>query len=52
MMFVRTGESYDELVARLLRGLIHTELERGLEDGLRSLKAEAEWNTTRQEGIR
>lgn len=47
MTFVRTGESYDELVARLLRGQIHTELERGLKDRLQSLQAEAERNMTR-----
>jgi hypothetical protein len=46
-MFVRTEESSDVLVARMLRGLVQKELERGLKDRLRSLQAGAEWNTTR-----
>lgn len=43
---VRTKESYDGLVARLFRRLIQKALDRGLEDGLRYLKAEAERRTS------
>jgi hypothetical protein len=39
---VRTEESYDGVVARLLRRPLRKALQRGLEDGLRYLKAEAE----------
>jgi uncharacterized protein YndB with AHSA1/START domain len=39
---IHTEESYQGLVARLLRGSLQKTLERGLSDGLRSLKAEAE----------
>ena len=39
---VQTEESYEGLVARLLRGSLQKTLEKGLSDGLRSLKAEAE----------
>jgi uncharacterized protein YndB with AHSA1/START domain len=39
---VNTEESYEGLVARLLRGSLQKTLEKGLSDGLRSLKAEAE----------
>jgi hypothetical protein len=47
MMFVRTEESDGGLVARLLREPIQKELDQGLDDGFRSLRAEAERNTTR-----
>jgi hypothetical protein len=40
--FVRTEESYDGIVARLFRRSLQKVLDRGLEDGLRYLKAEAE----------
>jgi carbon monoxide dehydrogenase subunit G len=40
--FVRTAESYDGLVARLFRGPIQKALDKGLDDGLRYLRAEAE----------
>jgi hypothetical protein len=40
--FVRTEESYEGLVARLLRGSLQKTLDRALADGLRYLKAEAE----------
>ena len=40
--FVRTQESYDGFVARLLRGSLQRTLERALSDGLRHLKTEAE----------
>jgi uncharacterized protein YndB with AHSA1/START domain len=39
---VHTEESYEGLVARLLRGSLQKTLEKGLSDGLRYLKAEAE----------
>ena len=39
---VHTEESYEGLVARLLRGSLQNTLEKGLSDGLRSLKAETE----------
>ena len=39
---VRTEESYEGLVARVLRGPIQKALESALENGLRYLKAEAE----------
>jgi len=40
--FVRTQESYDGFVARLLRGSLQRTLEKALSDGLRHLKTEAE----------
>jgi uncharacterized protein YndB with AHSA1/START domain len=40
--FVRTEESYEGLVARLLGGPLQKTLDRALADGLRYLKAEAE----------
>ena len=40
--FVRTDESYEGLVARLLRGSLQKRLDRALADGLRYLKDEAE----------
>jgi hypothetical protein len=40
--FVRTEESYDGLVARLLRGSLQKTLDRALADGLRYLKEELE----------
>jgi hypothetical protein len=40
--FVRTQESYEGLVARLLRAPLKKTLDRALANGLRSLKAEAE----------
>lgn len=43
---VRTEESYEGLVARLLRGSLQKTLERALADGLRHLKNEAESRTT------
>jgi hypothetical protein len=43
---VRTEESYDGIVARVLRGPIQKTLDRGLDDGLRYLKAEVERSTT------
>jgi uncharacterized protein YndB with AHSA1/START domain len=39
---VHTEESYEGLVARLLRGSLQKTLEKGLSDGLRYLQAEAE----------
>lgn len=39
---VHTEESYEGLVARLFRGSLQKTLEKGLSDGLRYLKAEAE----------
>jgi hypothetical protein len=39
---VRTAESYDGVMARVLRGPIQKALDNGLVDGLRFLKAEAE----------
>ena len=44
--FVRTEETYDGLVARLLRGRLQRTLDQALESGLRHLKAEAERRTT------
>jgi hypothetical protein len=46
--FVRTEESYDGLVARLLRRSLQKILDRALVDGLRSLKAEVEGRATRE----
>ena len=43
--FVRTEESYDGLVARVLRRPLQKTLDRALEDGLRHLKAEVERQT-------
>ena len=43
---VHTEESYEGLVARLLRGSLQKTLEKGLSDGLRYLKAEAERRRT------
>jgi uncharacterized protein YndB with AHSA1/START domain len=43
---VRTEESYEGLVARLLRGSLQKTLDAALEEGLRHLKAEAEGRTT------
>lgn len=40
--FVRTEESYDGLVASLLRGSLQKTLDRALDDGLQDLKAEVE----------
>ncbi|MGH3110343.1 MAG: hypothetical protein ACRDQT_05430 [Gaiellaceae bacterium] len=45
--FVRTEESYEGLVARLLRGSLQKTLGRALADGLRYLKIEAEQRATR-----
>jgi uncharacterized protein YndB with AHSA1/START domain len=45
--FVRTEESYEGLVARLLRGSLQKTLDGALGDGLRYLKAEAEQRRTR-----
>lgn len=39
---VRTAESYEGLVARLLRGSLQKTLDRALADGLRALKSEVE----------
>ena len=39
---VRTEETFDGLVARLLRGRLQKQLDEGLESGLRHLKTEAE----------
>ncbi|HMC07498.1 MAG TPA: SRPBCC family protein [Solirubrobacterales bacterium] len=47
--FVRTAESYDGLVARLLRRPIQRALDDGLDGGLRHLKAEAERRATAAE---
>jgi len=44
---VRTEESFDGLVARLVRGPAQKALDNGLEDWLRYLKAEAERRKTR-----
>jgi uncharacterized protein YndB with AHSA1/START domain len=44
--FVRTKESYEGLVTRLFRRSIQKALDRGLGDGLRYLKAEAERGTS------
>ena len=43
--FVRTQESYEGLVARLLRRPLQKTLDSALEEGLRHLKAEAERRT-------
>ncbi len=40
--FVRTEESYEGLVARLMRAPLQKTLDRALDEGLRYLKAEAE----------
>jgi hypothetical protein len=40
--FVRTEESFDGLLARLLRGSLQKTLDKSLEEGLQHLKAEAE----------
>ena len=40
--FVRTEESYEGLVTRLLRGSLQKTLDRALDDGLQDLKAEVE----------
>lgn len=40
--FVRTEESYEGLVARLLGGSLQKTLDRALDDGLQDLKAEVE----------
>lgn len=40
--FVRTEESFDGLVARLLRGSLQKTLDKALEESLQHLKAEAE----------
>jgi uncharacterized protein YndB with AHSA1/START domain len=45
--FVRTEESYEGLVARLLRGSLQKTLDRTLGDGLRYLKNEVEQQATR-----
>jgi uncharacterized protein YndB with AHSA1/START domain len=45
MTLVRTEESFDGIVARLLRGSLQKTLERTLSDALRYLKAEAEQRT-------
>jgi hypothetical protein len=45
--FVRTAESYDGLVARLVRRQLEKVLDSALESGLRSLKAEVERRTAR-----
>ena len=45
--FVRTEESYEGLVARLLRGSLQKTLDRALADGLGYLKNEAEQRKTR-----
>jgi hypothetical protein len=44
---VRTAESYEGLVARVLRGSLQKTLDRALGDGLRYLKNEAEKRSTR-----
>jgi hypothetical protein len=44
--FVRSEESYDGLVARLLRGSLQKTLDTALADGLRYLKSEAERRAT------
>lgn len=43
---VRTEESFEGITARLMRGSFQKTLDRGLADGLRYLKAEAEKRTT------
>jgi hypothetical protein len=45
--FVRSEESYDGLVARLLRGSLRKTLDRTLRDGLHYLKKEVEQQATR-----
>jgi uncharacterized protein YndB with AHSA1/START domain len=40
--FVRTDESFDGLLARVLRGSLQKTLDKSLEEGLQRLKAEAE----------
>jgi uncharacterized protein YndB with AHSA1/START domain len=45
---VRTEESYEGIVARLLRTSLQKTLDQGLSSGLRYLKAEAERRTTAQ----
>jgi uncharacterized protein YndB with AHSA1/START domain len=40
--FVRTAESYEGLVARLLRGTLQKTLDKALADGLRRMKEEVE----------
>jgi uncharacterized protein YndB with AHSA1/START domain len=40
--FVRTEESYEGLMARLLRGYLQRTLDRALDDGLQDLKVEVE----------
>lgn len=49
--FVRTEESYEGLVARVLRRPLQKTLDRALADGLRYLKAEAERRATRSAGV-
>jgi hypothetical protein len=44
---VRTEESYEGLVARLLRGMLQKTLDRALAEGLHHLKNEAEHRPTR-----
>ena len=46
--FVRTEESYEGLVARVFRGQFQKTLDKALEDGLASLKNEAERRTAEQ----
>jgi uncharacterized protein YndB with AHSA1/START domain len=46
--FVRTEESYEGLVARLLRRPLQKTLDRALADGLRYLKTEVEGRTARE----
>jgi len=46
MTLVHTEESYEGLVARLLRGSLQKTLEKGLSDGLRYLKTETERRST------
>jgi hypothetical protein len=45
---VRTEESYEGLVAQLLRGSLQKTLDRALADGLGYLKTEVERRTTRE----
>jgi hypothetical protein len=45
--FVRTAETYEGLVARVLRRSLKKTLDRALDDGLKALKAEAEQRTSR-----
>jgi uncharacterized protein YndB with AHSA1/START domain len=47
--FVRTEESYEGLVTRLFRRPIQKTLDRALDDGLRSLKAEVERHTAKKD---